>query len=374
MSVFANHFEVAVIGGGPAGAAAAIMLARARRRVLMIEKGSQQNFKVGESLPPGVLPLLNELRVQERFVAGGHLVSYGNQSAWGNEELQTADFIRHPNGNGWHVNRPVFDSMLRETAKESGARVCEKTRVIDAKRDRAGGWQLLLNGDRSRTINAEWVIDCTGRGSWFARREGVKREAYDRLIAFAAVFARANDRASEPDIDSLTLIESVKEGWWYTSLLPGGNRVVVFFTDADTRPVKIARGRRGFVSLLGRTVHIRERLGDLSYAICGNPRAASAGTARLERAVGDRWLAAGDACAAFDPLSSQGILNALYSGLKAGSSLDSHLKGDREALDRYSGNMDAVFGAYLDNRSLFYGYERRWPRSAFWKARLGSLR
>src|SRR5262245_37746741 len=338
-----NHFDVAILGGGPAGSAAAIALARSRRRVLIIEKGSQKTFKVGESLPPAALPLLHELRVQERFVAAGHLASYGNQSAWGSDQLQSTDFIRDPNGIGWHLNRPVFDSMLRDVALESGADVAERTRVIDSERDPDGYWRLSLNeGARPQRISARWVIDCTGRRSWFARREGVRRESCDRLIAFVSVFARADVPGSEPDLDSLTLIESVKDGWWYTSLVPRGRRVVVFFTDADTSPAKQASEIQGFINLLSETVHIRERLGSLHYKICGSPSGFAADTGRLERVVGDRWLAAGDACASFDPLSSQGILNALYSGLKAADALNSQLEADSEALRCYKDNVAAV--------------------------------
>ena len=368
-----THFDVTIVGGGPAGSAAAISLAQSCRRVLIVEKGSQETFKVGESLPPGALSLLRELRVQERFAAAGHLSSYGNQSAWGSDQLYSTDFIRDPNGNGWHLNRAVFDSTLRDVARESGAEVAVRTRLIDAERDRAGGWRLLLSrGECLQSIKAKWVIDCTGRRSWFARREGVGRESHDRLIAFVSLFARDDIPALEPDLDSLTLIESVKDGWWYTSLIPAGRRVVVFFTDADTLPAKRARETRGFLNLLSETVHIRERLGNLRYKICSSPAPISADTGRLERVVGDRWLAAGDSCVSFDPLSSQGILNALYSGLKAANALNSHLDGDADALRGYSDNVTAVWDAYLKNRFLFYSYERRWPRSSFWKTRHGT--
>lgn len=370
MPALENHFEVAVIGGGPAGSAAAIALARAQRSVLMVEKNSRESFKAGESLPPAVLPLLDELGVRERFVAGGHLISYGTESVWGSDELQSTDFIRDPNGHGWHVDRARFDSMLREAARDCGAHVLEETRATDAKRVRAGGWRLRCEAvDRSGEVFAEWVIDCTGRPSWLARREGVKRESYDRLIAFVAVFARTDAAGSEPDRDSLTFIESVKDGWWYTSLLPTERRVVVFFTDADTPAARTAQRLEGFSALLNKTLHIRKRLEELRYAMEGSPMVTSANAARLERVDGDRWLAAGDACAAFDPLSSQGILTALYSGLKAAIALDSYLKGDPEALSRYADNIDAVFDAYLKNHSLFYSYERRWPESPFWKSR-----
>src|SRR5262249_57216327 len=129
--------------------------------------------KVGESLPPGALPLLHELRVLERFVAAGHLASYGNQSAWGSDQLQSTDFIRDPNGIGWHLNRPVFDSILPDVALESGADVAERTRVIDSERDQDGYWRLWLNeGARSRRMSAKGGVGWTGRREWVGLRGG----------------------------------------------------------------------------------------------------------------------------------------------------------------------------------------------------------
>lgn len=369
-----DHFEVTVIGGGPAGSAAAITLARAHRRVLLLEKSTHQNLKPGESLPPSVLTLLDELGVRESFTGDGHLVSYGNRSAWGSDELQSTDFIRDPNGHGWHVDRARFDSMLRNAARNSGACVLEETRALDVSHgDQV--WRLKLDsGSQSRTVHTEWLIDCTGRKSWLARREGVKRESYDRLMAFVALFARDTSTGFEADCDSTTLIESVEDGWWYTALLPSGHRVVVFFTDAGLLQAKIAQGCRGFSSLLDNMFHVRKLLEEFCYVMNGVPIAISADTSRLTEMHGDRWIAAGDACVSFDPLSSQGILTALYSGLTAGRALDLHLEGNAEALNRYAAGMSAVFDAYLEKRSVIYRDERRWPLSPFWKSRLGTSR
>jgi flavin-dependent dehydrogenase len=107
--------------------------------------------------------------------------------------------------------------------------------------------------------------------------------------------------------------------------------------------------------------------------MAGPPRVVAANSARLEHFAGAGWLAAGDAGAAFDPLSSQGILSALYSGLKAGRALHSHLSGDDAALAGYGGAMAAVYDAYLHNRATFYAAERRWPGSPFWQRRAAAV-
>ncbi len=79
--------DVVVIGGGPAGAATAIALARTRRSIVVIEKSRYEQPRIGETLPPAARPLLVELTVWESFLGAGHLSSPGVLSAWGDEEL-----------------------------------------------------------------------------------------------------------------------------------------------------------------------------------------------------------------------------------------------------------------------------------------------
>jgi flavin-dependent dehydrogenase len=358
--------EVVVIGGGPAGAAAATTLARAGRSVLLIERGADRAFKVGEGLPPAAAPLLRQLGVAERFAADGHLPSYGNVSAWGSEALQSTDFIRNPYGHGWHLDRARFDASLRVAARESGASLIEGASVTEAIRS-GGEWQIRLANRDERRV-ARWIIDSTGRSRWLARRLGVPRSEEDRLLGFVALFRAA---PGDPDRDTLTLIEAVEDGWWYTARLPGDRRVVVYLTDRDTPSARQARTRDGYLRQLDETRHTRERLG--AYDVCLNrpPLAAPAASSRLERCVGEGWIAAGDAATAFDPLSSQGILTALYSGLRAGETVDACLRGDGGAAEAFGRQTDALYAAYLRNRVLFYAAEGRWATRPFWSRRHG---
>jgi flavin-dependent dehydrogenase len=85
--------------------------------------------------------------------------------------------------------------------------------------------------------------------------------------------------------------------------------------------------------------------------------------------MGDGWLAVGDAAFSFDPLSSQGILTALYSGMKAGEALVEHLSGNPDALANYDHRLAAIYNAYLRNRSMYYMLEARWAERPFWRRR-----
>ncbi|MGH2941842.1 MAG: hypothetical protein ACRDLN_03565, partial [Solirubrobacteraceae bacterium] len=101
------------------------------------------------------------------------------------------------------------------------------------------------------------------------------------------------------------------------------------------------------------------------------PATTAAHGARLTPACGDGWLAVGDAAVAFDPLSSQGILNALVTAQLGAAAVDRRLDGERQALADYDRRLAAVWSAYEVNLSRAYALERRWPDAAFWARRAG---
>ena len=403
------RYEAVVAGGGPAGCAAALALVRGGRRVLLLDDSAAGDFKMGEALPPAGRPLLRDLGVLERFLEGGHLACFGNLSAWGGPALRETDFIFDRNGHGWHLDRARFDAGLRAAARDAGAHVREGVRVTSAERGGAR-WSVSFDGvsaDRAPTgreigrresderrsadggpaergsddgdqgehdrdgrdfVECDWVIDATGRRSTIARKAGTERVHADALVAFHARFRTANGG----DRDSRTMIESVPGGWWYTALVPGTTRVVAFLTDADLADRATLLSADGFAARLEETVHVGGVLRAHGYAIDGRPRGADAGSARLDRFSGDGWLAAGDAAVSFDPLSSQGMLTALYTGLRAGQALAAHLAGDGVALDAYVARLEEVHRAYTANRMEYYALEPRWRHAPFWARRVGS--
>jgi flavin-dependent dehydrogenase len=344
-------FDALVIGGGPAGAAAALRAAQLGCSVCLVDRSKPGEFKIGESLPPAATRLLHDLGASAACQPGIATPSFGNQSAWGSPELRDTDFIRDPAGHGWHVDRARFDATLREVASQNGVRVYGAS-VSSVTRTSAQVWRVAV-GDE--TIEAPWVIDCAGRASFFARSQSVPRKSFDRLIAIFSEFDSTNE-------DSRTLVESAPCGWWYTSLLPGGRRVVVFHTDAGSQASRTARSPEGFRELLTSTVHVRDRV--TGPGPSRRPAVASAATTRLHRFHGSGWFAAGDAATSFDPLSSQGIYTALYSGMKAAEAVADSLQDAA-----YNQLLDRVFDAYLAHRRIYYGDERRWPESPFWRVR-----
>jgi flavin-dependent dehydrogenase len=360
-------YAVAVIGGGPAGAVAARVLARAGVGVLVVDARPPQGFRVGESLVPAARTILQELGLWVRFRSSGHVPCYGNVAAWGSPEIVEMDFIRSPYGHGWHLDRTRFDRMLQDMAVEAGAILYTTARPTWFRRCGTTWRVALQTPEGCREVNADWLLDCSGRSFRIARNLGLTRRFADRLLAFYARFQP--DPRAVVDQDARTLVESGPQGWFHTALLPSGERLVTCFTDVGTPWAKMATSREGFLALIQGTVHVSRKLATHGYTTAAKPLATDARSSRLERFHGRGWLAAGDAAIALDPLSSQGILAALYSGLKAGKAVTGCLAGDRTALLQYDVSIQTLYTQFLRDRSYYYGVERRWPESPFWKSR-----
>jgi flavin-dependent dehydrogenase len=88
---------------------------------------------------------------------------------------------------------------------------------------------------------------------------------------------------------------------------------------------------------------------------------------------GHGWLAVGDAAMAFDPLSSQGLLQALASGIRAGETAVRHLAGESTAVGEYALKTAEIFGEYKRLHAVYYGREGRWPQSIFWQRRSAAV-
>jgi len=355
-------FDVLVAGGGPAGSALSLLLARAGCSVAVLEQTAYGKFRVGESLPPSAVPRLMRLGVWESFLQTRPDPTYGVQSAWGTGELDSSVFLGNPFLNGWHLDRLRFDRMLSSAARDAGARIFCKTTVQTIERGPCGLWSVVSMSPRGEShFRARFLVDASGRSGTLHTRLGIGRHAIDRMIGIAAVCALP---LSEPALPSL--VESHALGWWYSAGLPGDQAIVIFFTDSDLCARHGLAVPATLHRLLEQSRHTRERLGDSEPT---GIRVFPAATHCLGRAAGDSWLAVGDAMIGRDPLSSSGIDFALASAERALVSLHGLADGVVESLASYNTDCQSDFASYLNKRRAYYRMEQRWPDSPFWQRR-----
>jgi len=300
----------------------------------------------------------------EAFLAQGHAPCFGNRAAWGSSEPFETDFLRDPDGHGWHLDRASFDAWLRGVAVGRGAQLLAPARVRSIEHH-GGRWKVdLVARDQAMQVAADFLIDAAGRTAPIAARLGARRQAQDGLVC-GWIHGESHSAGADA---GLTYIEASEDGWWYTAALPQDRRVLAFHTDADLPAAREAARADGLLARARRSSQLARLLADCEF-VPQYTGFTAAHTMAIDPGGGAGWLAAGDAALSCDPLSSQGLLNALFTGLASAEAADRCLCGSREAVPDY---LDAVAGirrAYRRHLSFCYQAESRWPQAPFWQRR-----
>lgn len=331
--------DVVVVGGGPAGCAFAVVAARCGHSVTLLDEGRRLKSWPGESVPAGGGEVIASVFGPQ--VLAGQAHAFGTAASWGSRELVSHDFMAHWAGHGWHLDRANFDATVREIAAGSGVRVV--TERCTSLAGAPGDWRV---NDR---WGGDWVVDASGRAGAVVSRLGVRRIRLDEQIALVGVVP---DRGGE----RVTTVESVPEGWWYTTPLRDGRRVVALITDPGTATGDRART---WQHLLAGTSHIAAIAAvDGSVQVHAYP----ADTARREHITGDGWVAVGDAAVCFDPLSSQGLITGIVMAARAGAQVGASASAGASWSDDYL----TLLSEHETNRAALFAAETRWPGAPFW--------
>lgn len=362
-----DHFDVIIIGAGPAGTAYALAtLAQTSLRVAMLNKASRSGrYHIGESATPSVTHLLKQLDLPYHLTAFGHAPCYGSISQWGGSEVEEQDFIVQGQGNGWHLDRFAFDQWLRDEAQQRGAVLFDNSRLLKLGRVSDDFWGVSVQQDgREQCFTCQFLVDATGRASVAARKMGATRHQIDNLVALTYL-TRPNDHH---DIAHLTLIESHPLGWWYSAGLPDGRAVVCFMSDADIVNHYHLMNDSVFLRLYHESNQIRYNVPPPDARDKLIVYRAHSGF--IDQVAGPGWIAVGDAALGMDPLTSSGINCALADGIAGSEAMIAFFDdGNTQPLREHAGKINYSVESYLQERRRFYRREQRWKDSLFWKRR-----
>ncbi|WNG37144.1 FAD-dependent oxidoreductase [Archangium violaceum] len=361
MSTELLETEVCVIGGGPAGSAFARELARRGHRVLLVERHAFPRLHVGESLTPGVWPLLEALELREAVIASGFLPATEARVRWTDDETRVAR--ARASEPGLAVDRGRFDALLLGAAKAVGVTVLQPATASEPRR-LARGWEVSVSsGDRALLVRARFLADASGRAFVLG---GQKEPTSARTLALYGYWHCAPVNHAE------TRVEAARAAWFWGSHLPGGLFNAMAFVDPELLRQRGVRkpGLEGFyLELMAGS----ELLHGLKDARRMGPVIACDATSYADpEPIDDTCIKLGEAGFGIDPLSSSGVQKALQTALCGSVVVHTLLSG--------RGNTAAALAFYRENQRHsveqhaawaggYYHEHSRYRDEAFWKRR-----
>ena len=345
-------WDVAVIGGGPAGASCAMRLQQFGLAVVLFEKGEGRRQHVGESLPSSTRVVLEslELTLPDEVVEPRppeHFVYWGPMSGGGARAHQETSFL---------VWRGPFDAFLRAAAAERDVRVVDApvSRVQPIEEGRA-----LDYGD-GETLACRFVVDASGRAGIVAKAYRQRVEAL-RTLALTGHF---ETRETSPP----TLVETFADGWVWSAPLENGLRDVTMMVDGDA--VRASDKDAAYQAAIDGAPHIRSILE--SSPRVDPVRGIDATPYDANRFCGRDFLLVGDAASFLDPLSAHGVHKAMDGALVAAAVARTILERPAMAEDAahfYDERERDIFNVTRARLARLYAQEARFADRPFWTKR-----
>jgi flavin-dependent dehydrogenase len=377
-----DQYDAIVVGGGPAGSTTAGYLSKLGHRTLLLERSQFPRHRIGESLLPSMIPVLEDFGLVDACREAGFVEKSGATFIWGKSRdpwhIQFVDTPFLPASFAFHVERSVFDQILLDHARRVGTEVHLNATVLSAiqEGDRITGVTYRDNDTgETKSVYAKFVVDASGASSVVGRR--VTERRYDDQMRQIAMYGYFKDVRGVQDFRrNHIIIESCPKGWfWYIPMNSEqlGEVSLGLVTGREFEDEIREKGTEAFYDeALAEAPFINELIGPQAVRV-DEMRAIRDWAYTCDETAGPGYYLAGDAAAFLDPLLSTGVSLAMLAGYSASVCIHTVLNNpemEMAAAKFYSNNYRQMYEVTRDFLHYFYaGNASAHPNDLFWEAR-----
>lgn len=348
--------DVVIIGAGPAGSVFAIRMVQLGFDVCLVERSRFPRSHLGESLSPGVMPMLAAVGAAPVIEAARFPRVRSIFVSWDGGEAVRED----PREQGMLVDRGTFDAALLEHARAVGVRVLQPAAVRETT-ETPDGWHVSVDTpEGSAEIHTAVLADASGRAG---RLGGRRRQMGPRTIA---VFGYWTGDA----LPDRPRIQAGEREWYWGVPIPDGSYNTLVFVDGERFRAERAESLDDrLCALLDRSALLR---GVKGARLRGPARAADATPYVDDECISERRIRIGDAALALDPLSSSGVQKAVQTALSGAIVANTLLRRPESGDAARRFYRDSVRDAAERHRvwaSTHYAAAAASRRDAFWTDR-----
>lgn len=291
--------QIIIIGAGPAGCSCAITLLEAGIPVTLIDKQAFPRHAPGETVHPGIAPLLRQLGVLDTVNQQGYIRQTGVHHLA--KDHHWFEAYHSANWKGYQLDRSSFDNILLERARSLGATIIQAATISQCKTAGSEISGIIVN---QQELKANFYLDASGRNAFLAKQLRVSYEFCSPPLTAHYGYVKIDGNVQ--NFDNPAMFWGEQDWIWinkvsedaiaWTRLVPAAKKVPSYWLPE---------------AILGHTIMQQRGAANVTWRKAATPSAAN-------------YLLIGDAAFVMDPASSKGILKAIMSGIMAGYLLINH--------------------------------------------------